>query len=157
GQKPSQSITQELYRVTAFVLRAYDHPANWTNEVPKEILPREFTYAIERQAYCIGQGQLPDPIRDCIAPHRPRVGPQERDDICWAVLYIRAVRENLIQDRSPIKTIARRFGVHARTAKRWNAEYDAISLVDGLRYIDQSEAPAHIAKGMREAAERYCI
>jgi hypothetical protein len=155
GQRPSHSVIQDLFRTTAFVLRAYRHPANWINGRPKEHLPKEFTYAIERQVDYIAQGQLPDPIRDCIEANRPRVGPQERDDILWAVIYCHAVRKGLIEDSSPIETVTREYGVSRRTVMRWNRQNRAVNLNEGLRHFAPSEAPALFASEMRKAGKHY--
>jgi transposase-like protein len=155
GEKAHPNIARAVFQATGFVLRCYHHRVNWANGEPKEHLPRQIARIIAMQVAYIAAGYVPQTIRDCIAANRTPVGPQELDDICAAVLYRKAVGSGLIEDRSPIATVAREFGVSRGTVMRWNRQYRAVSLEEGLRHITRSEAPAHIMSGMRKSGNRY--
>jgi hypothetical protein len=155
GRKPSRRVVQKVFRQTELVLRAYHHPANWINGAPKEHLPRNFVHAIADQVSYIASGHLPEPIRDATSPNRSSAGPLENRDIMAAMLYIDAARKNIVQDPSAIGTIVSEFGVDRRSVFRWKRKYKNLSLEEGLRYISEAEAPAHIRNEMRKAGKRY--
>jgi hypothetical protein len=158
GPNPPNRFVKAVFQASSLVLAAYSHPANWIEGTPKEHIPRELARAIVHHIDMIVAGKVPDSIQDCIAAHRTSVGPQELHDIQWAVLYLKAVKKGLIQDRAPIKTVAKAFGVVDRTVKAWNSKHKSLNLDVGLRYVPQAEAPSqHVTKEMRKAADRYRV
>jgi hypothetical protein len=156
GPKPPNPFVKAAFQASSLVLAAYSHPANWIDGTPKEHIPRELARLIAHHIDMIVAGKVPDSIQDCIVAHRTSVGPLELHDIQWAVLYVKAVRNGLIQDRVPIKTVAKTFCVVERTVKAWNSKYKSLKLDVGLRYVPQGEAPSqHVTREMRKAAERF--
>jgi hypothetical protein len=156
GENVPLDTVRAVFQATALVFKAYHHPENWRDGIPKEHLPRQLAYVIARHADSIAAGKLPQPIADCIAAQRPRVGPQELDDICRAVLYVAAVKNGLIQNHAPISTVAKEFGVNRRTVMGWNSKYKDLNLAEALRYIPQGETPSqHLTDQMKTAGKRY--
>lgn len=156
GNAPDHDVIERILAATGLVLRAYCLPTNFRDDgTPKEHFPVELAHLIANQIGYIRQGYLPSPIKDMIRPGAPGIGPHERKDIGLAVAYIRAVREGMIEDQHPVKTVAKFYGVTPRGVQRWQQNHPNVEASDFFWGVEDAELGELLAHAMREAGIRY--
>lgn len=156
-REPDHGTIKQVFETVELVLRAYCRPSNALPDGrSKEHLPIPIAYLIANQIAYIRSGSLPGPVRTMVRPGSPGLGPHEHSDIGFAVGYVAAARGSLVQDRHPIKTIAERYGVKARTVRRWVQQHPSTQPTDffvGTDGDDQLGGLLDLAT--KEAGMRY--
>ena len=119
GEVPAE-IIRHVFLCAELVLRAYCRPKNWESQArPAEPLPVQLAAVIANQIRYLAVGKCPEPIAVLTGRGQPGVGPHEDRDIGLAVAYVKAAKRGDIQDRSPVKTVCRLYGVDDSTVRRW--------------------------------------
>jgi hypothetical protein len=155
GEVPSE-IIRHAFLCAQLVLRAYWRPKNWGKDGrPTESLPRELAHLIANQIGYLVVGKCPAPIAILTGRGQPGIGPHEDKDIALAVAYVKAARRSDIQDRSPVKTICRLYGVDASTARRWQRDRAYVEPEMFWPNATAASRPGLLEQSMRTAALAY--
>lgn len=156
GKTPSRTQVAAMWQQVLEVLKEYRLQDNMRDPVNRPIdhLPVEITLVIERNLGELVAGKLPDLFEVLLRAGAPGILPHERQDIENAVLYREAVREGLIDDRSPNKTIREAYGVAESTVRSWVKRYP-MSVNDFLPGARQQAKARAITNGMRQSATRF--
>lgn len=160
-QAAGQDHRNELraaFEIFELTLREYLLPENWPDGPggnPIEPLPVEAAFIVADMISYIRAGKLPKPISEMIGPGSPGIGPSESRDIGLAVAYRVAVDQGLIDDPSPVATIAHAFGVTRRSVSRWCKNYNVLISDFFPDARDDQERSTCIASAMPEAGLRY--
>lgn len=162
---PKEIISLVFERVE-LVLRTYCRPKNWPNAPdaengcigsPVEHMPVQLADLIANQIRYITAGKCPDPIAQLTGRGAPGTGLHEAQDIGIAVAYIKAAKEGLIDNHAPVKTVARLYGVHQGTVRKWQRSHPYVEPSDFYSFASEAERPPLLDSGMRKAATRYRI
>ena len=149
-------LLDRVFAATLLVLRAYCRPANYAQDgTPKEYLPPQIVKLIANQIDYIHQGYLPSLIREKIQQGSPKIGPHERTDLALALAYIQGVRDEIIDDKHPIKTVAKYYGVTEHSVRRWRRRYDSVSPSDFFHDVDGQELGELLSRRMKKSGLRY--
>ncbi len=155
-------VVSHAFRCAELVLRAYLKPANWPGThdgrsgyagSPEHHIPLQLVYLIANQIRYITSGKCPEPIAQLTGRGAPGIGPLEAQDIGVAVAYIRAVKQGLIRNRAPVKTIARLYGVTDGAVRKWQRKMPWVQPIDFHPF--QPFEPHALEQQMRKSAERY--
>jgi len=158
-----RELSEKLFLHAATVMLAYQHPRNWPDgHTSKPLHPFPVVLSGICCVYILSlmAGKLPGPIEQLLRRGTPAIGPEESRDIGRAVVYIDAVRQNVIQDRHAIKTVADAFVVDRRTVQRWVKAQKTKGVtwrVFGADRLPDSERGASIRRDMEEAGARYRV
>ena len=140
---------REYFRKLSELFDLYTSPINFVGGIPKDPLPAIVAKQLGSFCKYLSVGIIPDPIKHCARRGRP-VGPDELRDVMCAVIYVLAARQGLIQDRHPIKTIVKEYGLSdRRTVQTWIVKHQKTAA------RGNPADPELIKDRMMEAAERY--
>ena len=89
----------------------------------------EMVFEIECQLQLLLSGVRSQQF-DFLPTHGRTRSASQIEDKKWAINYIRAARENIIDDRGARHTVANAYGTHVRTVDRWLAhpDYNSVDL-----------------------------
>ena len=141
--------SREYFRRMAELLGLYLSPDNLVDSNPQYPLPAIVAKQLASLCQYLGDGIIPGPIKHCARRGRP-LGPDERRDVWYAVAYVLAAKDGLIQDPHPTKTITKQYGLSDRkSVQGWISEH-------GREISKAGPAdPELIEARMMEAAVRY--
>lgn len=121
-------------------LHAYAHRRNWVTPgtplsaprftQPIECLPAQLALWLAALIDELVAGKIPGAINKMRRRGAPSAGFAERRAIMIAACYVKAAREKRIQDRAPVKTIRKEYGISPRTASDWLKIYPNVSVDD---------------------------
>jgi hypothetical protein len=94
--------------------------SDWLRAGAKEPAPGDILRSLCQIAGDLAVGKIPPAIAKAARRGRSAPGPVERLDIGWGIAYLRACRDGRLEDRAPIKTLAKEYAVHRRTIQIWN-------------------------------------
>ena len=110
-------------------------------------IPGNIADVLSQTFEMLGNGNIPDPIRDSAKRYGQTRYPLEQRDIQVAIAYIRAAKARLIDDPAYTKTISQRYGVTVRAAQKWNQDQGEL---DGRLFpVDK------LAARIKTSGERY--
>ena len=141
--------SREYFRRLAELLNLYTSPDNLPDSNPRYPLSAIVAKQLASLCQYLGDGIIPGPIKHCVRRGRP-LGPDERRDVRYAVAYVLAAKDGLLQDPHPITTITKEYGLSDRkSVQGWISEH--------RREISKagSTDPELIKARMMEAAGRY--
>ena len=116
--------SREYFRRLAELLDLYTSPDNLVDRDPQYPLPAIVAKQLANFCHYLGDGIIPGPIKHCARRGRP-LGPDERRDVRYAVAYVKAAKDGLIQDPHPIKTITKEYGLSDRkSVQGWIREHE---------------------------------
>ena len=111
--------SREYFRRLAELLDLYTSPENLVEGNPQCPMPAIVAKQLGSLCKYLSVGIIPDPIKHCARRGRP-LGPDEGRDVRYAVVYVLAAKQRLIQDRQPLKTIVKEYGLSNRkTVQTW--------------------------------------
>jgi hypothetical protein len=155
-EKLSQAA-RDWYHAASFLLRAYTLKKNWPNGfdgVPIEAIPPEFAAVFADQLQYISVGNIPAPI-ELARKKGYEPGPDYRRDLGIAAAYLNAVKDGIVLDRAPIKTVTHHFGASRRAVFRWQSEYAFARAEMFFENTASAELGTAIFEAMKEAGSRY--
>lgn len=127
----------------------YTSPENLIDGNPLYPLPAIAAKQVGSLCKYLSAGIIPGPIKHCARRGRP-LGPDEGRDVMCAVIYVLAARQRLIQDRHPIETIVKEYGLSdRRTVQTWIVKHRKTAAPGN------PADPELIKDRMMEAARRY--
>ena len=140
---------REYFRRLAELFNLYTSPDNLVDGNPQYPLPAIVANQIANLCHYLGDGIIPEPIKHCASRGRP-LGPDERRDVRYAVAYVLAAKDGLIQDPHPTKTITKEYGLSDRkSVQGWIREHGR-----EISKVGPTD-PELIEARMMEAAGRY--
>ena len=143
--------SREYFRRLAYLLDRYISPDNLVDGDPQYPLPAIVVKQLANSCHYLGDGIIPGPIKHCVRRGRP-LGPDERRDVRYAVAYVKAAKDGLIQDPHPIKTITEKYGLSDRkSVQGWIREHGREVAKAG------PTDPKLIEARMMGAADRYRV
>jgi hypothetical protein len=143
--------SREYFRRLAELLDLYTSPENLVDGNPQHALPAIVAKQLGSFCTYLSAGIIPDPIKHC-ARRGHLLGPDERRDVRYAVIYALAAKQGLVRDRHPIKTIIKDYGLSNRkTVQTWIGKHRK-TIAPGS-FAD----PELIEDRMKEAARRYRV
>ncbi len=153
SQEEFEQSDAAMWRAVYTALNAYSAPSNWHGTNPCEAFPQEMAWAISEQLRSlIEKGELParwSALRKRTGKNKP-----EADDArCDAVAYIEACRHGMIYHptKSPIKDVAKAYGVHRRTVETWCAN-EALKPSDRKHWMGQQGMALEV---MEQSGRRF--
>ena len=143
--------SREYFRRLADLLNLYTSPENLVDGNPQHSLAAIVAKQLGSLCTYLSAGIIPDPIKHC-ARRGHLLGPDERRDVRYAVIYVLAAKQGLVPDRHPIKTIVDKYGLSNRkTVQTWIAKHR--KTITSESFAD----PGMVEDRMKEAAERYRV
>ena len=107
------------------------------------------------QAEYLAVGQIPDPIKRVGGKGGTAPGPDETNDICWAVTYIRAVRDGRVQDPKPVAFVRDLYNLRNElTVRKWCRTYEPFPFLEALTEPSLRKLVASAACRYRHANTR---
>jgi len=141
--------SREYFRRLADLFDLYTSPDNLSE--PHYPLPAIVAKQLGSFCEYLSAGIIPDPIKHCARRGRP-LGPDEGRDVRYAVTYVLAAKQGLVQDRHPLETIVNEYGLSNRkTVQTWIAKHQKALALGS--FAD----PELIKDRMQEAARRYRV
>lgn len=138
------------------ILSIYASPKNWPNaSTPREPLPPGIATILLQQIRYLKAGSLEEPWRFLVRRGAPKIGPHYEQSLAVAVAYIKAARKGLIDDETPIATVANCFRVWERTVKRWLQKYPHVEPSNLFHGAQEKELGPKLAKALEKEATRY--
>jgi hypothetical protein len=107
-------------RISALlVLRGYCHKDNWNDGRPIITIPRGMALDLAEDIDSVLGGHIPTWMLHMQRRGAPKRYPAMVRDIETAVLYHALSVRGIIEDRTPTKTVADKFGVSRRAVQQW--------------------------------------
>lgn len=143
---------RQLWEAARDVLRAYHRPGNASP------FPQELAHWLADAADELLTGRLPESIGLLQRAGTAGYGPRLRSDMEAAVLYVRAAKAGLVEDTSPVRTVAAAYDISEETYRDWRRKHGAARVTDPQVFLpeltDHERAEATITL-MRKSAESY--
>jgi hypothetical protein len=156
GKKPSKKTNKRFWNSVCNVLHAYRREENLGySDNPIHPFPPTVAIALERVLGEMVAGTLPEPWEALRRAGAPSPLPLEREDIGWAVRYMKASREGVISDKSPNKTVREAYGVGESTVRSWVKKYPHVKTDDFLPNASPKVRAAIITKRVKSGGTRY--
>jgi hypothetical protein len=129
NDRASPTTARDYFSAWEKLIELYRSPQNaHPDGLPKETIPPDVMGMLGSLCGYLASGIAPGAIRDATAPGSYVAGPAERRDKEVAVSYIAAAKAGKIDDRAPVKTVAKLFGVDRRAVQGWSKDFQVLEI-----------------------------
>jgi hypothetical protein len=115
-------VVRDLHVSILLVLNGYCRKDNWNDGRPIIPIPPEMALDLAENINSVLGGHIPKWMLHMQRRGAPKRYPAMGRDIVTAVLYHALSERGIIEDRTPTKTVADKFGVSRRTVQQWRKE-----------------------------------
>jgi hypothetical protein len=158
GRLPPPKLIRETINRFAIVLRAYSRTENWLNQrEPREHLPVSVTRVIANWLAYVAAGRIPPPFQAAVTAGRPKASPAESRAMGAAVAYIWAAKHGILDDASPVGTVAKSYGVTPRSVMRWCQKMACVRPGHFVWDSDRKSSGPIMSHLMKEYGARYRV
>jgi hypothetical protein len=112
-------VVRDLHVSALLVLQAYRRKDNWNDGRPIIPIPPEMALDLAEDIASALGGHIPKWMLHMQRRGAPKSYPAMVRDIETAVLYHKLSERGIIEDRTPTKTVADKFGVSRRAVQQW--------------------------------------
>ena len=115
-------VVRDLHVSIVLVLQGYRRKDNWNDGRPIITIPPEMALDLAEDIASVLGGHIPSWMLHMQRRGAPKRYPAMVRDIETAVLYHTLSERGIIEDRTPTKTVADKFGVSRRAVQQWRDE-----------------------------------
>ena len=119
GGSVPYEVVRDLRVSALLVLQGYRHKDNWNDRRPIITIPPEMALDLAEDIDSVLRGHIPSWMLHMQRRGAPKHYPAMMRDIETAVLYHALSERGIIEDRTPTKTVADKFGVSRRAVQQW--------------------------------------
>jgi hypothetical protein len=112
-------VVRDLFVSVLLVLNGYRSKDNWNDGRPIIPIPPEMALDLAEDIDSVLRGHIPSWMLHMQRRGAPKHYPAMMRDIETAVLYHALSESGIIEDRTPTKTVADKFGVSRRAVQQW--------------------------------------